>query len=163
MAGPPGFPNGHTSRDKVTFSFPVPKLNPRNIVLCTCYLSQDFFNKKEQTKSRYLTNQFKQNNTYTFPKTFELEPNQMKIFSVNLNQATISLGLSLLPQINITECSGSLRLRTWPVEEARLRALAQAAVGFERAQVALTWLGLRPLICKVMVLHSFYSVQTKTK
>ena len=38
--------------------FPVPRLNPNNIVLCTG-LSWDFLNKKEKTKPKNLTKQFK--------------------------------------------------------------------------------------------------------
>lgn len=40
----------------------------------------------------------KENETYTFHKAIELEQEQVKIFSVNLNETTISLGLSPLPQ-----------------------------------------------------------------
>ena len=38
--------------------FPVPRLNPNNIVLCTG-LSWDFLDKKEKTKPKNLTKQFK--------------------------------------------------------------------------------------------------------
>lgn len=38
----------------------------------------------------------------------------MKIFLVNLNQTNISLGLSPLPQVNVTECSGAREAETWP-------------------------------------------------